>query len=183
VSGSVLNFASTLVATWLGLAVRRAVQQRKAVESIQSLGGRVHYGYQVTFDEAEGITSPTYDPETRTASSLIFSSIRSLLGDDALSSVVNVSLYGPELTNDDLAHLENLQELCTLFIWKADNVTGDALVHLRRLSKLQDLSLGIQMTDQVSSAFVSPGFAPQSLSDGPQVGYGAVLGKTPPKGF
>ena len=137
----------TLVSIWLGLAINRAHKQRAAVEAIVEMGGKVCYDYQVRFDNQQGITSPILEGSKWTPVRPSPSLFRSLFGEDFISPVVHVSIKGGNLTNGDLIHLEGLPHLRTLFIWRATNVTGDALQHLGGLSELEDLSLGIQMTD------------------------------------
>ena len=132
----------TVLCLWLGPKVHHARQQRAAVEAIASLGGRVYYDHQVTQPPAQGFRSP-HKVAAPSAGWL-----RSTLGDDFLSTVVFVELKGiPNLTNDDLRVLEKLPRIKTLFLCAGDGVSGEGLVHLRGLSDLEDLSLGIQVTD------------------------------------
>jgi len=132
----------TALCVWLGLIVHRARQQRAAVEVIVSLGGRVYYDYQVTQSPAEGFRSP------RKVAAPSAGWLRSTLGDDFLSTVVYVRLSGrPNLTNDDLRAFEKLPHIKTLFLCGGDGVSGEGLVHLRGLSDLEDLSLGIPLTN------------------------------------
>ena len=60
--------------------------------------------------------------------------------------VILISTLIPDLTNDDLKCLDSLPHLRKLYV-AGGKVDGNGLKHLRNLAKLEQLSLGIPLTD------------------------------------
>lgn len=117
---------------WLARNRNLASRQHKAVAAIESLGGQVLYDYNARDESAEPQISPM---------------LNSLFGKDFFCNVVEVRWsYQPALKNDDLAYLKDLPHLKTLIL-SGGTVTAEGLVHIHRLRSLEDLSLGIEMTN------------------------------------
>ena len=122
----------TLTAVWLGAIVNRAERQRRAVATVQHLGGDVLFA-----DEGDGIL--WWTPEW----------LRGWARERYFQPVTMVSLMSvTEVSDADLTHLKGLTGLQRL--WLQDTKVSDAgLVHLERLTALQELDLS---NTQVSDA-------------------------------
>ena len=119
----------------LGWKVERARKQKRAVAALTELGARVLYDYHYS------------DTSTKLREARRPPWLLSMFGEDMFCEVVEVRLsHVPELKNDDLVHLRKLPHLKTLFLCSG-RVTPDGLVHLRGLRELEDLTIGIQISD------------------------------------
>lgn len=138
----------TLIAALLGwrLYVWRAEQeqQRQAMAEIQARGGQT----SVAFDSwAEAVALGG-----RKADNLVIFD-KTQLTDDDLKALDNATLIrslaivGSQITDDGLAHLENLKQLEYLDLKKNKRLTDAGLVHLEGLKDLDQLILiGTQVT-------------------------------------
>lgn len=107
---------------WLALQVKLALDQRGAVKSLEAAGAVVKFG----------------EPRLWLARS---EWLRSLLGDEAMFDVEDVSAWNEsEFSDDEMAHLRTLTTLKILYL---DNtqVTDESLAHLRGLTQLRCLAL------------------------------------------
>jgi hypothetical protein len=129
--------------SWLAVEMKKAREQREAVEAIREQRGFVIYDYHV-----EGI--PSYSgPEMRALPGPIW--LRRILGDDFFSTVLGATVENTRLTDTGLDRmLERLRRLPRL-LWvtlAGKQVTNASLEHLKGLTRLQDLSLNnTQVTD------------------------------------
>ena len=111
----------TLTAVWLGAIVNRAERQRRAVATVQHLGGDVAFT-----DEGDGILCWT--PEW------LQGWAREYFQPVSMVSLMSVT----EVSDADLSHLKGLTGLQRL--WLQDTKVSDAgLVHLRRMQRLKYL--------------------------------------------
>jgi hypothetical protein len=122
----------TLSGIGLALIVSPAQRQRRAVEAIESMGGRVQY---------EFLSEATVAPEW----------LQKLVGEGYFRPVTDVSLYNTQVSDAGLAHVKGLPGLQWLSLHNTQ--VGDAgLEHLKGLASLE--SLGLKNT-QVSDAGVA----------------------------
>ena len=102
-------------AGWLGNRVERKRQEREAAEAIVKLGGlAVHY-YEKGSEKSPG---PDW--------------VRSLLGENFFSDVVEVNLAGAAVHNSDLVCLDNLVAIEKLNL-SSTKITDEGLASLARL--------------------------------------------------
>jgi hypothetical protein len=87
--------ATCVALSWLGLKVRQAGEQRKAVEAILRLGGTVSYDY--LHDWIAPAPPPIFTP-TDQPTRPRFVWLREQLRDDLFANVKEVHLRGPEVT-------------------------------------------------------------------------------------
>lgn len=100
-------------------------EQRDAVVAIRRSGGNVAYRGEVWYDFRRGGWMPIW--------------LKNLLGRDHFDAVTIVWLFGDKFRDSDLACLEDLPDVEEIWI-KAP--TGDAaLVHLRGMTKLEEVNL------------------------------------------
>ena len=118
------------------VGMKRAREQKEAVEEIEKLGARVKYDYEVdqSGDPVDGACPPAP------------TEFRYLLGVDFLASVCRVNFAG-SATDAGLERLKGLTQLRALDLRMA-NVTDAGLEHLTGLTQLQMLVLWhTQVTD------------------------------------
>ena len=119
--------------SWLAVELKKAGEQREALEAIGKLEGWVTYDYW----RASGNTMRVEPPTPAW--------LRSVLGDDFFRTIVFVKYY--PVTYADLEHLKRLRQLQTLDLYHTE-VTDAALEHLKGLSQLRVLRLnGTKVTD------------------------------------
>ena len=151
-----------LLAVWLSTVVRRAHNQKRAVTTIESVGGRVHYDYEPTSEEQirrvlerqkaidAGKKPPTYEDGPKAPSWLV-----NRLGVHFFSSVRRVDLSGTFCTDNQLAVLQLLPWLKTLSLSHAPYITSSGLANLRKLD-LETLVLnGNQYSDETGETGLS----------------------------
>lgn len=129
---------AAIVCSWFACKMAEANRQKKAVQTIQDVGGWVRYDYE--FD-AGGV----YFEDARPPGPAW---LRNLLGLDFFSYVNEVYLSYPQVTDDDLEHLKELSEVKQLSLHGAA-VTDAGLEHLREMFELRRLYL---VDTQVSDA-------------------------------
>ncbi|MGO8753589.1 MAG: hypothetical protein ACLQNE_47250 [Thermoguttaceae bacterium] len=114
--------------SWVSVKIQRAKREKEAVGEIKKLGGVVFYDYQV---DAKGNEIQGAQPSSPKW-------LRTLLGDDCFTNVVEVALDHTQVTDAGLAHLKGLTQLQQLSL---DNtqVTDAGLEHLKGLTQLQTL--------------------------------------------
>ena len=123
----------TVFCIWLGIPVRQALDQKRAVEAIRKSGAqpRISYEYQIDRSAPPG-------PEW----------LRRLVGDDYFFTVVALELRGPNINDSELAAIKWLTYTRWLDI-DTTNVTDAGLVHLNGLTNLQRLNLiGTKVSDR-----------------------------------
>jgi len=109
------------VFSWLGLEVKRGLEQRHAVQAIQALGG------QLLFTDASSFAQRN-------------KWLRSLVGDEAVLDVWVVAFGSTHVTDEGLVHLRGLTQLQWLRLERTQ-VSDAGLVHLRGLTQLKELHL------------------------------------------
>ena len=127
-----LLIAVAVIAVLIWIPVKRATEQRDAVNAILRLGGIVRYDF-----ESAGSTEP---------SAPVW--LRRLIGEDYFRRVDSVNLNDLPVTDDELALLRLLPALEKVEIRSCAKVSDKGLIHLRELSNLRRLDLqGTQITD------------------------------------
>ncbi len=147
-----------LLLGWLGEKAKVARRQQRAAEAILAIGGHVQYAYQRVLWTASTTPRPAVAREPPGPRWL-----RWMLGEHFFAQAVLVWLPS-EVTDDDLAHLDDLPYLTDLglpcaevseaglrHVWKHHGlrllslrgvpITDADLVHLRSLNELQSLDL------------------------------------------
>jgi hypothetical protein len=121
----IFTMASAIACGWIGKRIEQKRYEREAARAIEGLGGSVRYDYR---DATGAPAGPAW--------------LRNLAGDNFFSAVVEVNLLGnPDVTDNDLAQLEELRDLQALDIFDT-KITNGGLIHLERLTKLKRLFLG-----------------------------------------
>ena len=115
---------------WLGIKMREAERQRRAVEAIRKAGGIVFYSYELESRRRRQTTAEPPGP----------SWLRELVGEDFFADVGHIYLNRPAVDDGMLVHLEGLRNLDSLDIG-GTQVTDTGLGHLRGLTKLRWLGL------------------------------------------
>ncbi len=124
----------TLAGVWMGLFVRDAARQRRAVAAIEKLGGSVFYSGECGLDG-----NPLFGRhEPLPVTSAIRNFLCAHFGVDYLDSVVYVGLNGRKICDADLAKLAPLDHLQTLDL-DYTAVTDNGLRHLERFTHLRRL--------------------------------------------
>jgi hypothetical protein len=122
--------------SWFAVRMEKARSQRKAVERIYRLGGRVMYDWE--YDALESGRRPR-----RPATSWL----RTLIGDDFLDTVMVVVLYDTHVGNPELEYLDGLTTLKALSLDRTE-ITDAGLEYCEGLTNLKWLSLeNTQVTD------------------------------------
>jgi hypothetical protein len=116
----------SLVMSWVAVRMKKARQQREAVEEIQKRGGRVRYDYQPSM-------AAIAEPPGRAW-------LRNLLGKDFFASVVEVALFPPGPSDASFEHLKSLAQLRGLSLI-GPCFTDASLKHLKGLTNLRSLEL------------------------------------------
>lgn len=115
----------TVISVWLGVVVRRAREQREAVNAIEALGGSVRYDWQPDFVRAEGMgaggADQTYVPNVKIKPSPGGPAwLRQLIGDDFFQSVERVYLIHPKAdVLQSIPYLQRMHRLRSLTILAA----------------------------------------------------------------
>ena len=121
------------VAAWcvlLGVVVNRVTAQRRSIESIDLVHGRVLYDFHE-------IEAGQFDPSRHSG---VSNWLLSSFGVDYFHCVVRVDLDSPAVTNETLQQLHGLHHLRHIFIYES-SITNDGLATLERLSELRTLSI------------------------------------------
>ncbi len=115
----------TVFCVFLGIPVRRALDQKHVAEAFRNLGGslKISYEYQITQSAPPG-------PEW----------LRRLIGDDYFFTIVALELRGSNINDANLAAIKRLTDIRWLDI-DATKITDDGLEHLTGLTDLQRLNL------------------------------------------
>ncbi|MEX2561424.1 MAG: hypothetical protein WD403_15985, partial [Pirellulales bacterium] len=139
----------TLSGIGLGLVVRRAERQRKAVAEVRATGGTVSYTF-VRGDSQDwlcrllGVDYFAEVTRATLADSATDATVAHLSG---LTSLGDLSLHGTRVTDAGLAHVSGLTGLQVLDLG-GTRVSNAGLAHLSGLTGLQVLYLGgTQVTD------------------------------------
>ena len=111
-----LMLVVTLICVWLGITVKRAREQRSAVEAIQKLGGDVYYEHQ--FINSNDPPGPEW--------------LRQLIGDEYFFSVAIARLYGSKVNDTSLASIKRLTDLKWLELHDT-HVTDEGVKRLQQV--------------------------------------------------
>ena len=122
----VLMILSSLGLGWLGTAIQRGRERRKAVLAIVELGGVVNYREPSSFLQRNDW-------------------LRKSLGDELLLDVEAVGLEFAKISDADLVHLKELTQLECLDL-NNTQVSDAGLIHLKGLTKLEWLFLSNTQT-------------------------------------
>jgi hypothetical protein len=134
----VLTIAVALPCSWLAVEMQAANRQAEAADWIRNAGGGVTH---------DGVSYP--DGSQRPDDELPATAwLRSLLGIDFFSEVIQVSLFNSEVADADLERLTPLTRLEELYL-EGNPITDAGLVHLQGFQHLDTLSLNkTQVTDR-----------------------------------
>ena len=132
----VLTVAVAIPFSWLGVEMKKAKEQKEAVEAIEKLGGFVAYDYQLDASEDNPFAIKTEGTKPPGPTWL-----RRLLGDEFFANVVDVVLHGSDGTDAALEHLKGLSQLQSLYLDET-GATDAGLARLKGLGRLQGLDLG-----------------------------------------
>ncbi len=122
----------TALCVWLTVVSNRARSQKRAVDRVQQLGGRVAFDYQ--FDANMNWRN---DPRLPAPVWLI-----DLIGEDYVRSVAIVNFdEGSDPTNDDLIAVAGFSDLKQLTLANRKRISDDGLRYISGLSKLEVLAL------------------------------------------
>jgi hypothetical protein len=116
---------------WLGRAVHRANEQRRAVAAVRKSGGMVLYDHQ--FSAPRGRPNPS-------GWGWVPTWLRDRLGDDFFHDVKTVQFFSRPVTDDDLAPLATFDRLEELSI-SGSPITDAGLRHIAGLGELRTVSL------------------------------------------
>lgn len=146
----------TLLAVWLAASIRQAKNQKTAVTTIKSLGGRVRYDFEPTLRErlrreeeqrkafAAGKIPPTYIDGP-----MVPKWLADRMGIDFFARVRMVDLSRTLCTDNDLEILQLIPNLKELYLRGVPYVTSDGIANLSGI-RLETLSLdGNQYSDEV----------------------------------
>ena len=127
-----------LIVAGFALALARvtneARRQRRAIETIKRLFGTYQFDYEFVGGDPLGAKIPAAKPPGPAW-------LRRWIGDEPFRDVVEVSLSGPQLRDDDLALLEDLPRLREVRLTFTTDITAAGLAHLRRQRRLRKLSI------------------------------------------
>ena len=122
-----------------GVWINSARRQQLAVESVQSVGGRVQYDYQT--DELFNFDGRVESP--------VSSRLAAMLGEDYFLDVVFFDLSGTAATDDDLRRVAGARGLRYLDLTNT-GVSDEGVAHLTNLKVLEKLLLrNTQVSDAV----------------------------------
>jgi Leucine-rich repeat (LRR) protein len=122
----VLIFGSAV--GWLASLVKRAHEQRRVVQRVESLGGKVSYDYTLNWDRTDGKPSP---PGNRF--------IRAIVGDDVYARVAAVHFMSP-VSDVELQVVKELPDLTGIGIYDG-TISSKGLENFQALGKLNSLNL------------------------------------------
>jgi hypothetical protein len=145
----VMVVAVAVPCSWLALEMKKARQQKEAVETIRKLGGELYYGYQLASRGVIMLADPRRPAWLRKlfGDDFFEDGVRATLTDDTemeqlqgFTGLQQLDPWGSEVTD---AGLENIKRLSQLKILRlgGTKVTDAGLKHLKGLSQLQDLRL------------------------------------------
>jgi hypothetical protein len=144
----VATVAVAIPFSWLAVEMKRAREQREAVEGIRKLGGTIYYHYQASFlpdanDESNDVSGPLSNDVSATF--IIEQAdppgpewLRGAFGIDYVAEVVYVKVR--LLTDDEMQYLQALPQIHSLVL-NDSNVTDAGLHHLVGLTQLHELEL------------------------------------------
>ena len=128
----VLTVAVAIPFSWLAVEVKKAKEQKEAVEEIDDAGGRVDYDYQT---DSSGVFINGAIPPAPTW-------LRNLVGDDMFVNAKCVALWNPEASDTRLAHLKMLTSLQWFLVsgdGPADQVNHACVEYLKGLTHLESV--------------------------------------------
>jgi hypothetical protein len=129
----VLVIAVAIPCSWLAAELRKAKDQRNAVESFESIGGSVLYDWQ----ELPAYTSGPFPPKPQPPGA---NWLRSIVGVDFLSNVDGITLDQTNVTDTGLENLRGLTGLYCLSL-PSTQVTDAGLENVKGLTSLEYLDL------------------------------------------
>jgi hypothetical protein len=130
-----LTIIVAVACSWLAVEMKRAREQRTAVEALAELDARVFYDYEM---DGEG-------KWIRYAEPTVPMCLRKMLGDNFFFEGVSVYLH--VVDENQLKPLSNLNRMRELLL-SGPGVTNDGLEYLERMSQLKELTIGEpQITD------------------------------------
>jgi hypothetical protein len=122
----------TLLCIWLAVESTRARRQKQAIATIQQLGGRIAFDYQLDRHRKWTKRKVPAAPQWLTAA----------IGDDYFRHVVLINFdEGSDPTDDDLAILQDLPDLRELTLMNRTKFTDAGLRNLSALPRLEVLAL------------------------------------------
>jgi hypothetical protein len=122
----------TLLCVWLAVESTRARRQKRAIATLQQLGGRIGFDYQLD----------RHHELTRKKQPAAPSWLRAAIGDDYFRRVVIVNFdEGSDPADDDLAILRDLPDLRELTLMNRTRIADGSLRNLSALPRLEVLAL------------------------------------------
>ena len=141
----VLTVAVAVPFSWLAVEMKKASEQKAAVEAIRKIDRQWASERMGEIIKEKGFVM--YDwQESGRAQPPAPAWLQSLLGDDFFADVASVDLSSGQLADADLACLEGLPQIQSLYL-NGTTVTDAGLPHLEGLSRLQMLNLSGRITD------------------------------------
>ena len=119
---------------WLGVQIKRARDQRQAVEAIQEMGGAVYYHYMFN-EDGYPVSNPKPPIPTWLAG---------WIGYHLFINPYEVQFYGEESGDNVLPVLQAFPDLRSL---KNPSISDSALIHLKEFTNLRELELPYKITD------------------------------------
>lgn len=128
-----LTIAAAVPCSWLAVEIKKAREQKTAVEAIRKLHGNVRYDYEANYLAGEGSPVPAL--------------LRREVGDDFFHDVTIVEFEKGETADTELKYLDGLTQLQALVL-KCTRITDAGLEHLKGMRQLQSLDLqNTEITD------------------------------------
>ena len=122
---------------WLAMKIQQARNQQNAAKAVIQLGAHIYYDYQFP-DRNTGLKPG--------AVSQVPPFILSMFGDGMFSDVTYLAWESNTITNEDLRILSNFPRLKKLHL-TGNKISAKGLVVLSELDELEEVSLGMEMTD------------------------------------
>ena len=139
----VLTIALAVPCSWLTVEMKWAEKQRKAVKALTKIDRELLVGV-VVYDDFRYSTLPPLTGGDRLGSSSSW--LRKMFGDDFFSDATSACLFGDKLTDTELDHLKELNQLQDLYVYGVQLIDSD-LVRLEGLKQLHYLILKTKVTD------------------------------------
>ncbi len=130
---------------WLGMCVRDALQQRRAVAMVQRLNGKYEYDYEFNAMPQPNVRQAAMRARLAGNAPVVIEApgprwLRRLIGDDYFVDLHRVDLIDAQATDADLKLLKNQHSLWCLRLWETQ-ITDEGLRHIQGLRNLSILDL------------------------------------------
>ena len=167
----ILIMICCVLLAWLALEIQRARKQQNAAKAVTQLGANIYYDYQ--FPDSN-------TPVKFEAPSQIPAFVRSIFGDGMFSDVTYLAWESNTITNDDLRLLSEFPRLKKLHL-AGNRISEEGLVVLSELDELEEVSLGMEMTDSGLDHLAGIRSMQELFILGPKKGSPFVFARDPEK--